>query len=972
MVMPMGRRVARAGALWLTALVVMSALPAMPSGANEGGASGRATDLEPDNDSPTGAPTIASGEVVEGSIMLDPEGDHQDFYHIFVPYKSVLNASLKMVTYNPAMKNETNFNLQLWVLSGGNFVRLGYSWTENQWDNVIALQIYSTDGLDVWVEVRVNHTNDNPPVITTGPGNYTVSATVSEPQPYAGGTASGYLDVRNSGSAGKFYTLSSALADNKMMHARLNVPVNGDFDLFVYNIWPRHTHSQIGSLWLQNASWTNASLGNVEEVKIGGMDGGEHFFWVRCWDGAGTYTFTIDTTASAIDDNNVATKAILVNDNYPREEFIDQGLDATDWWKVNMRAGKMLPDIYFTLTTAANNNLICMLIYDKDMTLKSQKYNTQNGGWPDFSQQNPNPITNYINVKDLVVGYDGPIYICIQAVAHFYGTGEGSAFIPSKGSYKLTFTLPNDKPVLSGPIPDVHMNEDTRDESLLLSTYFSDPDGNNLSYSVVGSSYNTRPTVDVNTGLVTLNPLANWTGSEVVRFRATDDGPGNKWEEGSVKVIVEPVNDAPYLVNPLADISVQEEGVAYTEDLTTVFTDIDDPGTSLSFNCRVVSYDTRPPGSSLPITYDLSNHRYKLGPAIGFFGEFTIQVTCTDGHQGTVPAASMFRLDISHKNHSPSLKEGIQEPVELTIKEGEKDDHFNVEDLFTDPDVPEDYANDALTYSITGAQRLTVEIDEDGFILFDTGTEEYTPGTYYEEKIMITAKDRAGLRATLNFTVFVDPVNDPPAVITYLPLEDDIELNEGQSQRFSVTVLDEDSSTLIYNWYVDGKKNKTAKGLTMTFEPDHTMGGMVHSVRVEVSDQTTTVTKEWNVTVNDVNRPPTGFIKSPANLTKFKKGVFVTFTAEGSDEDGDSLTYIWKDGAGVEMGRGPTFSTNRLPKGTQTVFLEISDGKGSTTQSVTIIIYGETPSQPTPGFEAAGLALAMVGCAALAALRRRK
>ncbi|MGQ9582573.1 MAG: Ig-like domain-containing protein [Thermoplasmatota archaeon] len=968
----MGKRIVRAAALWLTALVIVLALPTAPTGADEGGGSSRATDSEPANNDPATAPDIASGEVVEGSLMLSPTNDYQDFYHIFVPYKSVLNASLKMVTYNPAMRNETNFNLQLWVVSGGNYARLASSWTENQWDNVISLQIYSTDGLDVWVEVRVNHTNDNPPVITTRPGSYTVSATVSEPTPYTGGAASGYLDVRNSGSVGKFYTLSSGLADNRLAHARLSVPVNGDFDLFAYNIWPRHTHNQIGTLWLQNASWTNSSLGNVEEVKLGGMDGGEYFFWVRCWDGAGTYSFTIDTTASAIDDNNAATKATPVNDNYPHDQFIDQGLDPTDWWMVNMRAGRMLPEIYFTLTTAANNNLMCMLIYDKDMNLKSQKYNTQNGGWPDFSQQNPNPITNYIDVKDLVVGYDGPIYICLQAVVHFYGSGEGAAFIPSKGSYKLTFTLPNDKPQFNGPIPDVHMNEDTRDESLLLSNYFSDPDGNSLNYTIVGSSYNTRPTVDITTGLVTFSPQANWTGSEVVKFRATDNGPGNKWEEGSVKVIVEPVNDAPYLVNPLSDISVQEESVAYTADLTTVFTDIDDPVTSLSFNYRVVTSDTHPPGSSLPVSYDLTNHRYKLGPAIGYFGTFTIQVTCTDGHQGTTPAGATFTLEVGHRNHNPSLKEGIQEPVELTIKEGDKDGHLNVEDLFEDPDIPEDYANDALNYLITGAQRLTVDIDEDGFIIFDTGREEYIPGSYYEEKIMITAKDRAGLRATLNFTIFVDPVNDPPTIVTYQPVEDDPELNEGQSQRFSVTALDVDTETLTYTWYINGKKDKTAKGLTMTFEPDYTMGGTVHSIRVEVSDQTTTVSKEWNVTVNDVNRLPTGFIKSPANLTKFKKGVFVTFAAEGNDEDGDALTYIWKDAAGVELGRGPTFSTNRLPKGTQTVVLEITDGKGSTTQSVTIIIYADTPSQSSPGLEGAGIALAVAVCAALTAMRRRR
>ena len=56
----------------------------------------------------------------------------------------------------------------------------------------------------------------------------------------------------------------------------------------------------------------------------------------------------------------------------------------------------------------------------------------------------------------------------------------------------------------------------------------SDIDGDALTYAIVGSSYSTRPTIDNQTGLVKFSPVANWSGTEVVRFKATDDGPGNK------------------------------------------------------------------------------------------------------------------------------------------------------------------------------------------------------------------------------------------------------------------------------------------------------------------------------------------------------------------------------------------------------------------------------------------------------------
>jgi hypothetical protein len=112
-------------------------------------------------------------------------------------------------------------------------------------------------------------------------------------------------------------------------------------------------------------------------------------------------------------------------------------------------------------------------------------------------------------------------------------------------------------------------------------------------------------------------------------------------------------------------------------------------------------------------------------------------------------------------------------------------------------------------------------------------------------------------------------------------------------------------------------------------------------------------------------------------MTKYKKGSFVSFTAEGTDDDGDPLTFIWRDAAGVELGRGTTFTTDKLPKGVQTVTCEINDSKGASYQTVTVVIVVDSTGGGgggIPGFEGVVVVAALgitIGLAQLRRLRRR-
>jgi hypothetical protein len=294
-----------------------------------------------------------------------------------------------------------------------------------------------------------------------------------------------------------------------------------------------------------------------------------------------------------------------------------------------------------------------------------------------------------------------------------------------------------------------------------------------------------------------------------------------------------------------------------------------------------------------------------------------------------------------------------------------------LDSLFTDPDLPAAYAADALTYTVTGMNKLTAAVTPDRKLTITAGNEQYKPGFPGLETLTITATDKAGRNVTLQVVVTVVPVNDPPEIISHQPAQASVTMKENEKKSFSVSASDVDTENrdLTYTWFLDGVKDAAARESSFSFQPDYTQGGSDHKVRVDISDGNTSVSEEWTITVADVNRLPDGSIKSPINSSKFVKGSVVTFTADGSDPDGDKLTFTWRDSAGTVIGTGPTFTYNKLFKGVQMVRLEINDGKASIYKDVTITISEQQPAakKGTPGFEAAFIIAALGICLAIAA-----
>ena len=127
-------------------------------------------------------------------------------------------------------------------------------------------------------------------------------------------------------------------------------------------------------------------------------------------------------------------------------------------------------------------------------------------------------------------------------------------------------------------------------------------------------------------------------------------------------------------------------------------------------------------------------------------------------------------------------------------------------------------------------------------------------------------------------------------------------------------------------------------------------------------------------TINNPNRPPiaeagpdqTAECNNPA-------GTPVTLSGSGSDPDGDTLSFLWKNAAGNVVGNTAAVNLT-LPLGSQTFTLTVDDGKGGTaSDTVAVTVRDTTPPVLTlartsmtvvlPTATAAGAAASLSGIA---------
>ena len=315
----------------------------------------------------------------------------------------------------------------------------------------------------------------------------------------------------------------------------------------------------------------------------------------------------------------------------------------------------------------------------------------------------------------------------------------------------------NNPPIIVNPI----MNQSTPEDALFNFTVpgntFKDIDvGDTLTYSAtLADGTALPPWLTFNAATMTFSgtPTNDNVGTLSLKVTATDiAGAG---VASDFNVTVENVNDPPFVVNPLADQSTQEDALFTFTVPANTFKDID-VGDTLTYSATLAD------GTVLPswLTFNAATLTFSGTPTNDNVGILPLKVTATDMAGASV--ASDFNVTVENVNDPPIVANPIANQSTL------EDELFTFTvpgNTFADVDV-----GDNLTYSATLADGTALP----SWLTFNTATMTFS-GTPTNDDVgmlplKVTVTDTAGASVSDDFNLTVINVNDPPFVVN--PLAD--------------------------------------------------------------------------------------------------------------------------------------------------------------------------------------------------------
>lgn len=175
--------------------------------------------------------------------------------------------------------------------------------------------------------------------------------------------------------------------------------------------------------------------------------------------------------------------------------------------------------------------------------------------------------------------------------------------------------------------------------------------------------------------------------------------------------------------------------------------------------------------------------------------------------------------------------------------------------------------------------------------------------------------------------------NQAPMIVSYTPLSEDVTIAEMATQSFTITADDPDDDPLTYSWFLDDIVVIGETGTKYDFQPDYSSSGS-YTVRVDVSDGELIVSKGWNITVTNTNRPPVIASGTPSGATvELDEGGTIDFSITATDPDGDILSYSWTFDTGLLTGQvnaSYSYIAAMIDAGDHSLLVTVSDGKGGT------------------------------------------
>ena len=151
--------------------------------------------------------------------------------------------------------------------------------------------------------------------------------------------------------------------------------------------------------------------------------------------------------------------------------------------------------------------------------------------------------------------------------------------VSASDSFVLTVENVDDPPVVRQAIADIEINEDANNTVIDLNTVFQDIDNDDIEIVLTSNSNNSLVNVNIDDNNLVLDYQDNQSGIADITLQATSNGEA---VEDTFTVYVDPVDDLPFVNNPLEDINVDEDSEDTIIDLSNVFKDIDNDEIKIS------------------------------------------------------------------------------------------------------------------------------------------------------------------------------------------------------------------------------------------------------------------------------------------------------------------------------------------------------------------------------------------------------
>jgi hypothetical protein len=348
-----------------------------------------------------------------------------------------------------------------------------------------------------------------------------------------------------------------------------------------------------------------------------------------------------------------------------------------------------------------------------------------------------------------------------------YKANDGS-LDSNTATVTITVNSVNDVPVTSNI---TQTQDEDNSEASDLSSFTSDIDGDDLTYSIVTDA--TNGTTSIDGSIVTYTPNANFHGTDSYTYKANDGTDDSN--TSTVTITVASVNDAP-VANDVT-VSTQSRTGNMRQSVIIILDASDVEGDDLTYSIVGTSSN----GTLSSIT----NNYLVYTPTPDWNGEDTFTYKANDGTDDSNTAT--VTVTVTSVNDAPvttdqtaSTDEDTAVEITLTATDGE---------------------NDNLTYTI-------VSDVSNGTTALSGTTVTYTPTANFNGTDTFTFKANDGTddSNTSTITITVASVNDAPTVGEDLFLT----VKRGHTIEFTLKASDVDNNNLNYN--IDNIVNNITSG----------------------------------------------------------------------------------------------------------------------------------------------------------------